>query len=391
MQLHHFTSPQFIEQLMHEHRPHSAIHVKDVQLLAVDNSASILSVLTAGRSERPLGHVGLRVTYQEGGKEQVRNMVMKIKPHGREIVDMLASLATACGEELHRVYQQYKELTGFQYSHMREVEVYKQLSSALQPEIFGFYVNHEEEVYILLMEYLQEVTLLNSVMEPQRWSDAHIKQSLLQMGQWHARHLNRPLPINGRYWDDAPSKNYMLELRPLWQALLENAGSKFPLLYTSERCSQLQLAINNILQYWQELEAMPKTLVHNDFNPRNTCFKEIGGELHLCLYDWELATYHVPQYDVVEFLSFVLDEDRYALRLPYLEFYREVLHRLTGQYSDAEQFKRGFALAALDFGLHRISMYMMAHSVSPYPFLPRVVNSYFDTLEQVNKAAVAMG
>ena len=32
-----------------------------------------------------------------------------------------------------------------------------------------------------------------------------------------------------------------------------------------------------------------------------------------------------------------------------------------------------------------------AHSVSPYPFLPRVVNSYFNTLEQVNEKVVVVG
>ena len=128
---------------------------------------------------------------------------------------------------------------------------------------------------------------------------------------------------------------------------------------------------------------MPKTLVHNDLNPRNTCFKLVEGAPVFCVYDWELATYHVPQYDVIELLCFVLDADRYHLRLIYLEFYRNALHELTGLCADKEVFSRGAELAAYDFGLHRLGMYMMAHSVSPYPFLPRVVNSYFDTLTQV--------
>ena len=35
------------------------------------------------------------------------------------------------------------------------------------------------------------------------------------------------------------------------------------------------------------------------------------------------------------------------------------------------------------FGLHRLGMYLMAHALSPYPYLPRVVASYFDTLAQL--------
>jgi hypothetical protein len=310
-------------------------------------------------------------------------MVMKIKPHGREIVEMLNALAGACGNKLAEVYEQYKYETGFQHTHMRELEIYGKLPADLQPSIWGLYANPEQEVFIILMEYLEEVELLNSVMSPHLWTDSHIKQALLQLAAWHAHFLNQPLGLEAAYWSDAPSKAYMLALKPLWQALLENAAEKFPDLYTSDRLVMLWQATESIEQYWSELEQMPKTLVHNDFNPRNTCFKLQDAQLQLCLYDWELATLHLPQYDVVEFLSFVLDEDRYALRAKYLEFYRQELHRLSGQFSDKSSFRRGFELAALDFGLHRIGMYMMAHSVSPYPFLPRVVNSYFNTLQQV--------
>jgi aminoglycoside phosphotransferase (APT) family kinase protein len=178
----------------------------------------------------------------------------------------------------------------------------------------------------------------------------------------------------------------MQQLTPLWEALLTNA-SRSAGLYSASRVQELRQAIDQIPTYWAALDAMPKTLIHNDFNPRNTCFKTVGGELQLCAYDWELATYHVPQYDVVEFLSFVLDEERYALRLGYLEHYRQALHTLTGSYADADEFRTGAGYAALDFGLHRLGMYMMAHTVSPYPFLPRVVNSYFDTLAQLQPLA----
>ena len=94
---------------------------------------------------------------------------------------------------------------------------------------------------------------------------------------------------------------------------------------------------------------------------------------------------------MVELLSFVLDEDRYHLRLGYFEHYRQALHALTGRYADADAFRIGAGYAALDFGLHRLGMYLMAHSVSPYPFLPRVANSYFDTLAQLQPPALQAG
>lgn len=380
MQISDFLNKQFVEQLMRTHAPEKNIQVLEVIPLSVDNSASILSVLTAGRSARPIGHFGLRVTFLTDGVEQTKNMVMKIKPHGREIVEMLYALAQGCGENFANVYAAYKELTGFQHTHMRELEVYSKLPSAMQPIIYGLYADPGQEFFVILMEYLQEVELLNTVMAPEQWSDSHIREALRQMATWHAAHLGKKLPLDKTYWDDAPSAAYMLKMQPLWEALLTNAASNFPDLYTPERVKILKEAIDNIPQNWAELAQMPKTLVHNDFNPRNTCFKREGDAISLCLYDWELATWHVPQYDLVELLSFVLDGDRYDERECYKEFYRQELARLSGYYSDKEQFEKGFALAALDFGLHRLGMYMMAHTVSPYPFLPRVVNSYFDSL-----------
>jgi hypothetical protein len=387
MQHPEFFSPDFIEKLMRNHAPERNIRVQNVQPLAVDNSASILVALTSGRTEKAIGHFGLAVTYEADGKMQTRNMVMKLKPHGSEISEMLNFLASACGGELPAVYAQYKTQTGFQNTHMRELEIYGKMPSELTPEMYGLHADETTDTYIILMEYLQEVDLLNSVMAPETWTDKHIRRALKQIAVWHAENLEKTPVVNSTFWADSASPEYMQELAPLWEKLLQNAAAKFPELYTPERTAFLEEAIIQIPAYSKELDSMPKTLVHNDLNPRNTCFKNTNGEIQFCVYDWELSTFHVPQYDVAEFLSFVLDADRYHLRPEYLEFYRQQLHKLTGKFSDIESFERGFALAALDFGLHRIGMYMMAHSVSPYPFLPRVVNSLFNTFEQFKPLA----
>ncbi len=329
-----------------------------------------------------IGHFGLAVTFDAQGKQQTRHMVLKVKPHGDAIVAMLTGLARANGGQLAAVYPAYERRTGFQHTHWRELEVYGKLRPDFGPQIFGLYADPEHGTYLILMEYLEGVDLLNSVMTPEEWSDRHIRQALSQLAVWHARHLNKPLPIDPAYGDDAPSRAYMMGLAPLWKALLANAAEKLPHLYDANRVARLGEIILTIPDYWLELERMSKTLVHNDLNPRNTCFKSANGAPTFCAYDWELATCHVPQYDVVELLCFVLDADRYAMRGAYLEFYRCALHEHTGLFANERAFRRGAELAAYDFGLHRLGMYLMAHALSPYPFLPRVVDSYFDMLER---------
>ncbi len=379
----YFTA-SFVEKMMQEHEPESGVKVSKIEEFPVDNSASILSTLNAGTTGQEIGHFGLEINFSRNEKPQKRKMVMKVKPHGKVTASMLSGLAGICGKPLNDVYPKYEKLTGFSNTHMRELEVYKKKISPIQPEIFGMLVDTENEIFIILMEYLEEVELLNSVMNPEKWTRDYIEVTLLQMAKWHASGLNFSEDLNMKFWkEDVPGRDYMKQLQPLWKSLLQHASTTLPDLYTPENKTMLEWGIEKIPSYWSELEKMPKTLIHNDFNPRNICFKREGGNPQLCLYDWELATFHVPQYDVVEFLSFVLIPANYESRLNYVEIYRKELHRLTGKYSDKVEFQKGFAYAALDFGLHRLGMYVMAHTVSPYPFLPRVLHSYFNTLQQI--------
>lgn len=370
--------------MMQDQNPGSAIKVSGIQQFPVDSSASILSTLNASSTGQEIGHFGLEVSFFKNDKPRQIKMVMKVKPHGKVTASMLSGLAELCGKPLNKVYPKFEKITGFINTHMRELEVYKKEMSTIQPEIFGMSVDPENEIFIILMEYLEEVELLNSVMEPEKWGREYIEAALLQMAEWHASFLNQTEGLNMEFWkEDVPGEDYMLQLQPLWRSLLEHASTTLPEIYTPDNKAILERGIEKIPAYWGQLEKMPRTLVHNDFNPRNICFKRENGSPQLCLYDWELATFHVPQYDGVEFLSFVLIPENYDTRLQYLEIYRRELNRITGKFSDKEEFQKGFAYAALDFGLHRLGMYVMAHTVSPYPFLPRVLNSYFNTLNQV--------
>jgi serine/threonine protein kinase len=384
MKTSNYFQPGFIEKLMQDHNPQSDITVQGIKQFHVDNSASILSTLNAGSTGMEIGHFGLEVNFIKNGKNCSRRMVMKVKPHGEVTSTMLLGLSQMVGEPLASIYKPFAKLTGFQNTHIRELEVYKKLNTHLHPEIFGLFEDRPNNIFLVLMEALEGVELLNSVMHPEKWTAQYIEESLSKIAIWHANKMSEATVLNQQYWnDDVPSKKYMLKLQPLWHGLLNNAEKNIPEIYTPENAQILRTAIEEIPEYWDFLEKQPKTLIHNDFNPRNICFKHSNTSPQLCVYDWELATFHVPHYDVVEFLSFVLPPQHYHLRKGYIEFYRQQLDRHTGNYGDRQLFQKVFYYAALDFGLHRLGMYMMAHSISPYPFLPRVIHSYFDTLEQL--------
>ena len=371
-------TPAFTQTLLRQHAPAQAAEVRAVRPRALDSSASILANLTAGRATQPVGLFGLAVELRTAGTGwRTERLVLKAKPPGRAICQMLTGLAQACGGALAEVYPAFEARTGFADTHWRELAVYAPPAAGaapapLLPTIWATHADEPAASYLVLLEDLSQHELLNSAPHPDRWTDAHLRAALRQLAAWHARHLLPPAaapPAGPAPWP---------ELLPLWEALLANAAARLPALYCPARVRQLRGLLSTAAADWATAQQLPKTLIHNDLNPRNTCFERQGdGRLRFVAYDWELATWHLPQYDVVELLSFVLRPARYALRAGYFEFYRQALDELTGQFADRAAFAEGGRLAALEFGLHRLGLYSMAHSLSPYPFLPGVVDSYF--------------
>ena len=370
-------NPEFLQTLLRQHAPTQAAEVRAMRPWALDSSASILSGLTAGRTGQPIGLHGLAVELREAGQPwRTERIVLKAKPHARAICQMITGLAQACGGAVAEVYPAFEYVTGFGDTHRRELAVYAAPACAatapLLPRVWGTHADAATDTYLVLLEDLSSRELLNSVLTPGQWTAAHLRAALRQLAAWHACHL---LPAGAA--PPAPPATWP-QLAPLWEALLDHAGRHFPDLYTPARRQLLTQAIREIPANWATLSTLPKTLVHNDLNPRNTCFRPgPDGQPQLVAYDWELATYHLPQYDVVELLSFVLGPDRYAQRAEYLEYYRQQLHARTGRFADQAAFAEGTRLAALEFGLHRLGLYLLPHTLSPYAFLPRVVNSFF--------------
>jgi hypothetical protein len=373
-------NPDFLQTILRQHAPAAAAEVRAVRPWSLDSSTSILSNLTAGRTAQPIGLFGLEVELREADQPwRTQRMVLKAKPHARAICQMLTGLAQACGGAVAEVYPAFEYLTGFGDTHRRELAVYAGASgpaAALLPRVWGTHADDATGSYLVLLEDLSDRELLNSVLMPAHWTDAYLRAALRQLAAWHAHHL---VPDGTAPPEAAPAT--WPQLAPLWEALLDHAGRHFPDLYPVARRQQLTRAMQAIPANWATLQTLPKTLVHNDLNPRNTCFRPgPDGQPQLVAYDWELATYHVPQYDVVELLAFVLGPDRYHLRAGYFEYYRQQLHGHTGRFADQAAFAEGTRLATLEFGLHRLGLYLLPHALSPYPFLPRVVESFFAAL-----------
>jgi len=173
----------------------------------------------------------------------------------------------------------------------------------------------------------------------------------------------------------------MAEMRDLWEPLTNYAWKYFENWVDGSTRSIIKGFVSDVGQWWQVLERMPQTLVHNDFNPRNIAFRNDNdndkGEVRLCAYDWELATLGVPQHDLAELLCFVLPPDcsRESV-LDYIHLHRESLSKAAGCSIDADAWQLGFQLSLRDLIMNRFSMYCLMHTFRPQRFLPRIIRTW---------------
>jgi aminoglycoside phosphotransferase (APT) family kinase protein len=165
-----------------------------------------------------------------------------------------------------------------------------------------------------------------------------------------------------------PSAQRMVAMRPLWDALADHAAVEFPRLMGDSELARQRSLIATLPEWWPRIEAMPRTLIHNDFNPRNIGLRDRDGVPTLCAYDWELATVHVPQHDAAELLAFVLDPQVEAAEvLHYLEVHR----RATEEAGADARSAVGGPLAARDLLINRFALYLMAHAFRDWAFIER--------------------
>jgi hydroxymethylglutaryl-CoA reductase (NADPH) len=138
--------------------------------------------------------------------------------------------------------------------------------------------------------------------------------------------------------------------------------------------------IDGVGDWWAELEQMPRTLVHNDFSPRNIALR--ATDHSLVAYDWELATLHVPQRDLAELLAFVLTDKAAPDEVTAMvETHRAAVQGVSGSAIDRERWRRGYRLALWDFVITRLQLYVMAHTHRELPFLEHVVPTALRLLE----------
>ena len=380
--VHWFTRQDLTEEFFTPMLAHAldapALQVTSVSELAPVRGSSIISEVTSGDvAGKLVGLLRLRLQYTTAGEQAALDVVAKVKPLDSEVILATSKVASLCGGRLAELYAQWRDSTGFSGVHTRELGIYRGAEQRLRdvmPRVYGLHECPQREAYVIVLEDLAaDAVLMDSAGERDRWTEQHVDAALGGIARVHAIWLGRPDELAAQPWlGHHLGSQQMVAMEELWLALAEHNAVEYPTWIDAFTLVRIKNSLAELGEWWPELEAMPRTLVHNDFNPRNIVLRTEG--LRLAAYDWELATIHVPQRDLAELLAFTLPADVHPDRVAHhLDTHRCALEQAAGVELDPHLWRRGYRLALRDFTLTRLQLYLIAHTQRRYEFLDDLV------------------
>ena len=272
----------------------------------------------------------------------------------------------------------YQQELEYRNCHKKEIQLYELLhrrNLKCIPNFYGALTDDSREVFVLLLEFLKynELQLFNSENNPEKWSTATIRNVIKMIHDVHRQlSLLEPTEIPKELTVFEPWK-----ARDLYVKLAEIIIKE----YRDHPNQQWQNYTGRLLQFMDELKTehdairISKTIIHNDFNPRNITIRQDGS---VCIYDWELAVIDFPHRDIVEFLSFVLPEsfDAEVLR-KLLDFHYSLQPRVTPR----DAWKRAYSFALKEYLVTRVSFYLTGRIILEFEFAERIFLNAFRMFE----------
>jgi thioester reductase-like protein len=359
----------------------AALRVGPVEPLARTPRDGLTSSLAAWKYGAGIGvhryALGLKT---RGRRAQRLAVIVKVKPFEHELRGAIVTAARLCSERLAAAFETTAEVPGFSGSTQRELAVYGQGDARFvrhAPRAYGTLPQRDARP-ALMLEDLGESGRVGRRQRLDVWPPAYVAAAVRGIAQVHAVWYGREAELLREPWLGAGhTLRGMLDARELWHALADFARPAFVAWAGAEIGPLAQGLAGSLEAWWPEIESQTRSLIHNDFNPRNLAFRDTRAGPRLCAFDWELATLGLPQRDVAELLCFVLEPRRAGEAAGrYLELHREALQRASGRRIERGAWRAGFGLALRELLLTRLPMYALMHRFRRQDFLPRVLAAW---------------
>jgi hypothetical protein len=342
---------------------------------------SILGELVAWWGGAAVGLWPYRLELETPAGRCRRDVVVKVKARDEITIAIGERLAHLVDARLGVQYSRFRERLGLTGAHVRELAVYAQTDPRFRrhaPAVLGAVEDDARETWVLVLEDLAGARLLDAVDDAGAWRTGDVEAALRGIAEVHAVWYGREGELRARTWlGPVPSGDTMAAMEPLWAALADHAAPFFAAWAGTELPRRHRELAGTVERWWRPLETVPRTLIHNDFNPRNLVLRGSPERPTLCAYDWELATLGAPQRDLAELLCFTLGPaPRWTDVVRLVEAHRAALAGAAGQAVDRADWWLGLRLSLDDVLVSRLAMYALVNRVRPQRFLPRVLRTW---------------
>ena len=345
------------------------------------SGSGVLSELSSASSGGRTGLWRCLVQYHRAPNLVVDQVhaVLKLRSTNAEQDATTLAVAGLCSPQLGAAYASYMQHLPYRNGLAREIAIAASDDSRLtkfMPRFLAVITPSHDTHGGFLEEFLEGVDLLDSADAMECWRDEHIEAAVQALGQIHSVWYRREEELLQQPWLTDKAQN-IPEMQPLWRELADFSAERFSLA-SGENINAIQhCIIDDLERWWAEWMSMPRSLIHNDFSPRNLAFRRTPQGPALCSYDWELATIGLPQYDLVELLCFVLPASSSRKSAQHwIDLHRRCLENASGKTIPAEEWQSGFSLALRQYLMSRLPFYAMIDRFKPQLFLSRVVKNW---------------
>ena len=250
-----------------------AIRVTSLQRLDRGSEHSVISEMTSWRRKRRTGLFDYRVGYQSGPAARQLDVVVKVKAVDTDVLDVAETTAAMCDASLSKALAQVRGQIGVTGCHLREVAIYAHADPRLRrhmPECYATWEQEEEQSWGVVLERLQDMEIMNAADSLVPWHHEAVAAAIDGLAQIHAVWLGRRSELSAQPWIGHVVDSQNAEcLVPFWRALGSHADSQFGRWAGPGLVRAHRTLVDTVDEWWPALEALPQTLIHHDFNPRN--------------------------------------------------------------------------------------------------------------------------
>jgi hypothetical protein len=218
-----------------------------------------------------------RFVRARGAPQETIDLVVKINPRQGLARNLIPWIAARNHVVLDRPFLHYRTAAEHDRTAEREIHVYELAEevSALRdvlPRCYGWAQDPGTGEHALFLEYLSGVMRLDTTGANADWPPDAIDAALRAAARWQAAFWgadDKTLAWAG----PRPTTAVMVADTSLWRGLLNDARARFPHIITQNVWRRRYALIETMSDWHKVKDALPATLVHNDFNQRNVGFR----------------------------------------------------------------------------------------------------------------------